>query len=67
MEASVAKGNERVYSCYLDELENAAVRSVANANGVAPNAIIRWAVRALLGLPHPDVKIPDDVRALVER
>jgi hypothetical protein len=62
-----AKGNERVYSCYLDELENASIRSVANANGVAPNAIIRIAVRALLGLPHLEVRIPDEVRALVER
>lgn len=60
----MAKNNERVYSCYLDELENAAVRTTAAANGVAPNAIIRWAVRQLLGLPHPAVEIPDNVREL---
>lgn len=58
-------GNARVYSTYLDELENGVVRAVASANGVAPNAIIRIAVRKLFGLPSIDVTIPDDVRALL--
>jgi hypothetical protein len=54
-----------VYSCYLDELENAAVRQTAVANGVSPNAVLRWALRELLGLPHPPVAIPDAVLELV--
>lgn len=60
-------GNDRVYSCYLDELENGAVRAIATANGVAPNAVIRVAIRKLLGLPSVDVTIPDDVRALLPK
>jgi hypothetical protein len=58
---------KRVYSCYLDELENAAVRAVGFANGLSANAVIRIAVRQLFGLPHPELRIPDDVRTLVDR
>lgn len=53
--------SRRIYSTYLDELENVAVHKVAAANGASPNAIIRAAVRRMLGLPAMRVEIPDEV------
>jgi hypothetical protein len=56
----------RIHSSYLDEVEDHAVRAIANANGLSPNKVIRFAVRALLGLPAPQLHIPDGLDELVK-
>jgi hypothetical protein len=56
--------NERIYSAYFDELENAALREVARANGVSPNSVIRVAVRKMLGLPAVTLTLPESIVAL---
>lgn len=59
----MARGDEnRIHSVYLDERENVAIRAISMANGQSPNAVIRMAVRGLLGLPSPTITVPDELR-----
>lgn len=53
----------RIYSVYLDSVEEAAVRKIARANHVSPNAVIRAHVRTALGLPAIKLEIPAEVAA----
>jgi len=47
-----------IYSVYLTEAEEEAVRRVAELNGTAVNFVVRAAVRKLIGLPAPQLEIP---------
>lgn len=49
---------QRIYSLYLSEEEEAAVRDVSSLNGTSVNFVIRAAVRQLLGMPSPRLELP---------
>lgn len=49
---------QRIYSLYLSEEEEAAVREVARLNGTSINFVVRAAVRQLLGKPSARLELP---------
>lgn len=53
--------NKRTYSVYLDEVEDAAVHRVARENHLSPNAVCRALIRAGLGLPAAELRLPAEV------
>lgn len=59
--------NRRIKSIYLDELEDAAVQLVAQANRQSPNAVCRALIRQALGLPSLELVLPEQVRSWAER
>lgn len=62
MNVAARKDNERVRSVYFDKREWAAMVDVSNANGQSANAVIRIAVRKLLGLPSVQLTVSDELR-----
>lgn len=56
-----------MHSLYLDELEDAAVRLVADHNRLSANAVCRALIRRGLGLPALELVLPEQVRAWAER
>lgn len=57
--------NKRIKSVYLDKREWEVIDKVATANGQSPNAVIRIFVRRGLGLPAPQITVPDEIRELL--
>jgi hypothetical protein len=58
--------NKRIRSVYLDKREIEAIEAVSLANGQSSNAVIRIAVRKLLGLPAPIIVVSDELRERFE-
>lgn len=54
--------NKRIKSVYLDKTEHAAIEAISLANGQSSNAVIRIAVRKLLGLPAVTITVSDELR-----
>lgn len=61
--AAARDDNKRIKSVYLDKREIAALEDISLANGQSPNAIIRFAVRRLLGMPTPIIAVSDELRS----
>lgn len=62
MSSVARKDNKRVKSVYLDEDEWAALVEIARENGQSANAVVRIAVRTLLGLPAVSITVSDELR-----
>jgi ribbon-helix-helix CopG family protein len=54
--------NHRVKSVYLDKSEIEVIEEIAKENGQSANAVIRIAVRTLLGLPAVSIAVSDELR-----
>ncbi len=52
-----------IFTTYFNSDEEAAIVAIAEANGTSRNYVIRMAVRKLVGLPGPELQVPDSIRS----
>jgi hypothetical protein len=53
-----SRKSRSIYSVYLTESEEQAVRAIAEENACSVNFVMRSAVRKLLGYPGPTLTMP---------
>lgn len=56
--AKTSRRPRSIYSVYLTESEEEAVRAIAEENATSVNFVMRSAVRKLIGYPGPQLAVP---------